>query len=338
MQKKVGLFLLALLVILALAGCGAKSQGDVVKALDAKMDEITGYKANAKMTLQTGSEEQVYEVEIWHQTPHYYRVNLKNTVKDQSQMILRNDEGVFVLTPALNKSFRFQSEWPQNSSQAYLYESLVKDILDDSEATFKATDNHYVFETKTNYKNSKAIPLQEITLKKSDLTPVMVKVMDADRNSLLQVEFSSIELNASFDDNAFDMNKNMLGAQVGVPTMAGQEGNAPFEVLYPFEMPDGVELIGDKELETENGKRVVITYGGNGKSFTLIQESARVAEVTTTSMMSGEPVDLGFTVGALSKKSLSWSHNGVDFMLASSDLTQEELIMVAKSVQGQSTK
>ncbi|MFZ3590199.1 LolA family protein [Bacillus sp. DJP31] len=336
MQKKLGLFLLAMLVILALAGCGAKSQGDVVKALDAKMDEITSYKANAKMTLQTGSEEQVYEVEIWHQTPLYYRVNLKNTAKEQSQMILRNDEGVFVLTPALNKSFRFQSEWPQNSSQAYLYESLVKDILEDKEATFKATDTHYVFETKTNYKNSKAIPLQEITLNKSDLTPVMVKVMDADRNALLQVEFTSIEFNASFDKNAFDMSNNM--SRAGVPAMAGQEEKAPFEKLYPFEMPDGVKLVGDKELETENGKRFVMTFGGNDKSFTLIQESARIAEVTTTSMVSGEPVDLGFTVGALSENSLTWSHNGVEYMLASNDMTQEELIMVASSVQGQSIK
>lgn len=338
MQKKIGLFLLAMLVVLALAGCGEKSQGEVVKALDEKMDEITGYKADAKMTLNTGNDEQVYEVEIWHKAPHYYRVNLKNTAKEQSQMILRNDEGVFVLTPALNKSFRFQSEWPQNSSQAYLYESLVKDILNDSEAVFKATDNHYVFETKTNYKNSKTIPLQEITLNKSDLTPALVKVMDTDRNTLLQVEFLKVELNASFDEGAFDMNRNMTGAQVGIPTMAGQEDSSPFEVMYPYEMPDGVELIGDKELKTDNGKRVVITYGGNGKSFTLIQERARVAEVTTTSMMSGEPVDLGYTVGALSEKSLSWSHNGVEFMLASNDLTKEELIMVASSVQAQSTK
>ena len=58
-------------------------------------------------------------------------MNLQNAKKDQSQIILRNEEGVFVLTPALNKSFRFQSDWPQNSSQAYLYESLVRDILQD---------------------------------------------------------------------------------------------------------------------------------------------------------------------------------------------------------------
>jgi outer membrane lipoprotein-sorting protein len=337
MRKKLSCVLLAMLVVLALAGCGEKSQADVVKALGAKMEEISGYKATAKMTLQTGSEEQIYDVEIWHNKPHYYKVDLKNTQKEQSQMILRNDEGVFVLTPALNKSFRFQSDWPQNSSQAYLYESVVKDILDDSEAVFKATDAHYVFETKTNYKNSKAIPVQEITLNKDDLTPVMVKVMDPDRNPLLTVEFTSVELNASFDEGAFDMNRNMTAAQIGVPTMAGQGENTPFEVLYPFDTV-GTKLIGEKVIETENGKRLVLSYGGEGKSFTLIQERANVAEVATTSMVSGEPVDLGFTLGALSENSIAWSHNGVEFMLASNDLTQEELLMVAKSVQGQSIK
>ncbi|WP_456276984.1 LolA family protein [Bacillus sp. AK128] len=338
MRKKLGFVLLAMLVLLALAGCGEKSQADVVKALGTKMEEISGYKATAKMTLQTGTEEQVYEVDIWHSKPHYYKVDLKNVQKDQSQMILRNDEGVFVLTPALNKSFRFQSDWPLNSSQAYLYESLVKDILGDKEAVFTATGDHYVFETKTNYKNSKAIPVQEITLNKKDLTPVMVKVMDPDRNPLLQVEFSSVELNASFDEGAFDMNRNMTAAQIDVPTMAGQEQNTPFEVLYPFDLPEGVKLIGEKEIETEEGKRLILTYGGEGKSFTLIQERASVATVTTTSMVSGEPVDLGFTVGALTENSLTWSHNGVEFMIASNDLTQEELMMVAGSVQGQSIK
>ena len=112
-----------------LAGCGQKSQEDVVDALDKKLNEMERYKVNAKMTLETGEEPQRYDVEIWHQKPSYYRVELKNATKEQSQIILRNDEGVFVLTPALNKSFRFQSDWPENGSQAYLYNTLVTGYL-----------------------------------------------------------------------------------------------------------------------------------------------------------------------------------------------------------------
>ncbi|MCA1032962.1 outer membrane lipoprotein carrier protein LolA [Bacillus timonensis] len=336
MKKKMFALLMGLLVVLALTACGEKSQKDVVNALNEKVDKMTGYKAEAKMTLQTGSEPQVYEVEIWHNQPTYYRVNLKNAQKEQSQMILRNDEGVFVLTPALNKSFRFQSDWPQNSSQAYLYESLVKDILEDPEAKFTATDKHYVFETKTNYKNNKMLPMQEITFSKKDLTPVMVKVMDADRNPLLIVEFSKVEFNPSFDDDAFDVKKNMTGAQLEVPVMAGMN-EQPLQVMYPMVEIAGVNLVEEKEVKTEQGTRIVMTYGGE-KSFTLIQEKALVSEAGTSTAVSGEPVDLGFTVGALTDNTLSWTYQGVDFMVASNDLTQEELIMVARSVQGQSVK
>lgn len=62
---------------------------------------------------------------------------------------------VFVLTPSLNKSFRFQSDWPNNSSQVYLFESLVKDVQNDSDAVFTAKEKKYVFETKTNYQHNK---------------------------------------------------------------------------------------------------------------------------------------------------------------------------------------
>lgn len=334
MRKNLFFVLFGLILVFALTGCGEKSQEDVVKALDKKVEQMSGYKANARMTLQTGSEPQVYEVEIWHKSPAHYRVSLKNPKKDQSQMILRNNEGVFVLTPALNKSFRFQSDWPKNSSQAYLYESLVKDIMDDAQAVFKSTKDHYVFETKTNYKNNKMLPLQEITIKKSSLAPVKVKIMDPDRNTLVTVDFSNVEFNTKFDKDAFDMSKNMTAAQLDVPVSASVD-NKPFSVIYPTMELAGTKLTEEKEVATEDGKRVVLTYSGE-KSFTLIQEKANVSEVASlANFPEGEPVDLGFTMGALTKNSITWTHNGVEYMLASEDLSQEEMVSIAQSVQGQ---
>src|SRR5690625_5969794 len=50
-----------------------------------------------------------------------YRVALTNPEDEKgSQVILKNEDGVFVLTPALDKSFKFQTDWPENSSQPYL--------------------------------------------------------------------------------------------------------------------------------------------------------------------------------------------------------------------------
>ncbi|MFD2442440.1 outer membrane lipoprotein carrier protein LolA [Bacillus sp. CGMCC 1.16607] len=337
MKRKLFLLFVGLMVIFVLAACGAKSQEDVVKALNSKLEDLNSYKVNAKMTLQMGSEPQVYDVQIWHKDPSYYRVNLKNAKQDQSQMILRNDEGVFVLTPALNKSFKFQSDWPQNSSQAYLYESLIKDIVEDKEAKFEATKDHYVFETKTRYQNNKMLPIQEIKLNKKDLSPAVVKVMDADRNALVTVEFSNLKFDASFDKDDFDMQKNMARANIGLPAVAEVSGKE-FSVKYPTAEIPGVEFIGEKEVALEDGKRVILTFDGE-KSYTLIQEMAQVVPTMgSATFVKGEPVDLGFTVGALTERSITWTQDGVDYMIASNNLTKEEMVMVARSVQGDGVK
>ncbi|MDX8362832.1 MULTISPECIES: outer membrane lipoprotein carrier protein LolA [Bacillaceae] len=337
MRKIVWLFFV-LSVLLALVGCGNKSQEDVVNALDSKVEDMKGYKTEAKMTIQTGDEPQVYDVEIWHQKPDNYRVNLRNTERDQSQMILRNNEGVFVLTPALNKSYRFQSDWPNNSSQPYLYESIVNDIMQDTEATFEAKDQLYVFETKTNYQNHKMLPRQEITINKKDLSPSVVKVMDPDYKPLITIEFGKMEFNPSFDEDAFDTKKNMTAARLDDLSIVSST-DLSLPVYYPSDQLVGVIPQEEVTVETENGKRIIMTYGGE-KSYTLIQEQAfDVPAMSSATIMNGDIVSLGdFTIGALTNNSLTWTYNGVDFMLASEDLTQEEMIMIASSVKNQSIK
>jgi outer membrane lipoprotein-sorting protein len=340
-MKKSLTLLIGLILIFSLAGCGEKSQEDVLNALQTKMDEISGYKTEATMTLQTGNEPQTYDIEVWHQKDDYYRVQLENSDKEQSQIILRNDEGVFVLTPSLNKSFRFQSDWPDNSSQAYLYESLVNDILSDEESTFEATEDHYVFTTKTNYQNSKTLPKQEIHLSKEDLTPVEVMVMDQDDNPLVQVDFASFEFDPEFDEGAFDMKRNMSSAQIDIPTMGDNElEDKEMMVLYPKQenLPEGVELVEEKEVASNDGERVVLTYSGQEKSFTLYQEKAKALAASNPIEVDGEPVNLGFAVGVLTNTSLQWTNDGVQYHLASDTLSKEELIEVATSVQGKATK
>ncbi|MGE8207096.1 LolA family protein [Heyndrickxia sp. NPDC080065] len=338
MKRKVWMLVVALTAVLVLSACGSKSQEDVVKHLNEKMGEMKGYKAKAKMTLQMGNEPQTYDIEIWYNKPNFYRVHLKNDKKEQSQMILRNKEGVYVLTPALNKSYKFQSDWPKNSSQAYLYESLVKDILMDKDAKFKSTKDQYVFETKTRYQNNKMLPYQEIIFNKKNLSPERVKVMDTDRKTLVSVEFTKVEFNAKFDDNAFDTDKNLTSSKLEIPVNAKPEGNE-FTVKYPTANIGNMDLLDENEINTGNGKRVVLTYTGD-KSFTMIQEKA---EFVPTAMMlptqvDGKIVDLGFAVGALTSNSISWTNDGVDYMIASKDLSESELIEVAQSVQSEPVK
>ncbi|KRG16236.1 LolA family protein [Lederbergia galactosidilytica] len=342
MRKGFWILGLMLMSIVVLSACGAKSQEDVTASLNKKVGELKGYKAEAKMTLTVGDEPQTYDIEVWHAKPGNYRVHLKNANKDQSQMILRNKNGVFVLTPALNKSYRFQSEWPENSSQAYLFESLVKDIMEDKEAGFKAGKDQFVFQTKTRYQNSKMLPSQEITLKKGTLEPVSVKVLDHNESPVVTVEFSKFEFDAKFDSNAFDTKKNMTSAQLDIPVLknVSNDDNEDFAVKYSMAEIPGVELQDETEMTTENGKRVILTYAGEDKSFTIFQEASEINPTSSMEVIpvSGEMVDFGFSVGAMTEGSISWTDQGVDYLLVSNDLTPEEMLMVAKSVQGGAVK
>ena len=207
---------------------------------------------------------------------------------------------------------------------------------EDKEAKFKESKEHYVFETQTRYQNNKMLPYQEITLNKKDLSPVSVKVMDSDRNPLVTVEFSQMDFKATFDKNDFNMQKNMTGAQLDTTVMADVK-DQEFSVMYPEEI-QGATLVGEKEVKTKDGKSVVLTYEGE-KSFTLVQERATVMPATAGSTnISGEIVDLGFTLGAQTNNSLTWTLNGVEFMIASNDLEPEEMIDIARSVQASPVK
>lgn len=321
--------------ILLLTACGEKSQEDVIKKLESNLDELSGYKVQAEMKMNTGQESQKYLIDIWHKKKDFYRVALNNEKDEKgNQVILKNEDGVFVLTPALKKSFKFKTDWPKNSSQPYLYQSLVNDVMKDKEATFKVTEDHYVFQTKTNYQSNNNLPYQEIYFDKKSYTPVLVKVLDNDKNALVEVSFSTFELDPSFKKDDFLVEANMASAEVDAPVFKEEDA---FTVLFPL-FTAGSELVDKKEVMFENGERVIMIFEGE-KNFTLIQEKMNV--VQTSSMpkeVEGDIVNLGSVIGALSDNSIAWHKDGTDFYLASEELTREELIEVAKSVQGQAVK
>lgn len=339
MQRRFLILLVALFTISLLAACGSQSKEDVVKKLEKQAEEMAGYKTDATMKMRTGKDEQEYQIQVWHKKDDYYRVKLQNDQDEKgSQIILKNDSGVYVLTPALNKSFKFQSEWPQNTSQPYLYTSLLKDIKSDSDSEFQADENYFVFKTKTNYQNNKTLPYQEIYFDKKSYQPVMVKVFDQDMNALVEVQFANFTKDDKLKKEDFDVDKNMAMAPTEAP-VANMEGEELSEVLYPDETL-GAELKDEVAVKTDNGQRIIMTYDGD-KSFTLVQEKAEVqaASAQYSVPVNGDPVQLADGVfGAMEHNRLEWSRNGTTYQLASDELTEAEMVNVASSISNGAAK
>ncbi|HET7626912.1 MAG TPA: outer membrane lipoprotein carrier protein LolA [Bacillales bacterium] len=337
MKKTFSLLMTGILLIMALAACGQKSQEDVTDSLRKKLDHLKSYKAEATMKLYAGEKPSTYDVEIWYEKPDHYRIYLKNKKQHLSQMILKNDEGVFVLTPQLNKSYRFQSEWPENGSQWYLYESLVRDILNDPEPSFERADGTYVFTTKTNYKHSD-LQKQKISLTQKDLKPVRVKIMDPNEKVVVDMKFNNVKFNTEFDDGAFDLKRNMTSAKLEVPAMAGeQKKETAMTVYYPENLPDKTKLSATR-VNTDDGKKYVFEYSGD-HPFTLIEEPSQAwTEAVEPATAQGTPVNLGFAIGHMTDHSIEWTYDGTDFFLASKELSKRQMIDLARSVMARQAK
>jgi len=207
-----------------LAGCGVKDAGSVVSDLDHVISKLDSYEGTGEMVFNTGQQPQQYQVKVSYQKPHYYRIELKNEKQDISQIVLRNDDGVFVLTPHLNKSFRFQSDWPDNQSQVYLYQSLVGSIIQDKDRKFAKENNAFVFDVKANYQDS-SLARQKIWLDASSYSPRQVEVEDESGKVLVKMNFTQFDFGKKFDKDFFDMQRNMTSYQIqSLPTMAPSAG------------------------------------------------------------------------------------------------------------------
>ncbi len=321
-------WVLAIVMCLALivSGCGPKNAKNVVGDLGRKLEKLENYEAHAIMTLQTGQTPLEYDVEVWYQSPDYYRIALTNTKKDIKQIILRNDDGVFVLTPHLNKSFRFKSDWPESQGQVYLYQSLVKSILEDDNRNFEVQNDLYMFDVAANYQN-KALARQKIWLT-NDLLPARVEVLDTSNAAVVTLAFDRFNPDAKFDDDDFSMERNMTSELPNVTTMTEDKAEANFGIVEPTYMPNGVTLVGSEKINELD--QVVLKFSGDYQ-YTIIESRPMELNVTKSE---GYPVDLGYTVGMMTEeagfRSMSWVYDGIEFTMTG-NLPEDEMMNVAQS-------
>ncbi|MDF2065277.1 outer membrane lipoprotein carrier protein LolA [Bacillus sp. Cr_A10] len=333
MKSRLAKMLFALTMILILSACGAQSKEDVLKKLSNKWIDTKGYELTAEMSIQTGQDPRVYQVEVWHTKPDFYRVKVADAKEENTQMIVRNKEGVFVVTPALNKTYKFQSKWPSENSQAYLIGSLAEDIKKDKSAKFKEEGNKYVFETKTNNNHKNMLPFQKIYIDKKTLLPTDVSILNENKEEQIHIKFNKVTLGKVHTADEFKIEQSPTGqADEGTVEASADMDNAEFETHYPMAQIDQVHLIDEKVLEVDGDKRVILTFSGE-KEFTIIQQLTEKSTSSTIPVFApGDPVDLGFAIGAVTDQSISWEKDGMSFFLASSSLSKEEMIEVASSM------
>jgi len=348
--------------ILLLSACGTDSQEKVLKKVNGKWADANGYELNATMEIKSGGDPKKYDVTVWHTKPDFYRVEVVESGKDVSQMIVRNADGVFVVTPTLNKMYKFQSDWPKKNSQAYLIGALAEDLAQDKNLVMKEEDKAYIFEaaTRNSYKNS--MPHQVITVDKKTMLPTSVVIMNDVKEEQIRITFKNIKLGVQHAAKEYAVeqftesdetkgeqatpsekdNKDNKDNKDGKESTNNPDGNEEkqavsaeagnkFQTHYPVVNIENTKMVDEKVIRESGTDRVILTFDGD-KPFTVMQQPVTKEAAMLPVSSPGDPVDLGFTIGAITDTSISWEKDGVEFFVASSKLTREEMVQVATSM------
>ena len=353
--------LIIISMFLFLCGCGKSSEENIVKKFQQKIEKNDSYILKSNMSIISNEDTFNYNVEASKSKDGYYKVSLINKTNDHEQVILKNSEGVYVVTPDLNKSFKFQSDWPNNGSQSYLLDVLLIDVLNDDNVHVEKGDNKFI-QCRVNYPNNNTLYSEKIYLD-DNYGVKKVEVLDQDGNVKITLDVTSINYKPKFEDDYFDLD-NLVTEEEKVEENTKQEENKESDknteekieengnnqnveqketttsgiledIIYPLYVPQNTHLSTQDTISTDTGNRAILTFAGDSP-FVLVEEVSQRFDEMEIIPVNGDPLMMSDSIGALSSNSLYWTSNGIDYYISSSSLDSNELMTIAEGLSGTS--
>lgn len=90
--------LIIISMFLFLCGCGKSSEDNIIKKFQQKIEKNNAYILKGNMSIISNEDTFNYNVEASKSKDDYYKVSLINKTNDHEQVILKNSEGVYVIT------------------------------------------------------------------------------------------------------------------------------------------------------------------------------------------------------------------------------------------------
>lgn len=365
MRKR--LVFLLLLGLFVLGGCGKVSEKDILKEFGKKVENADSYYIEGTLDIVNNEDVYTYDVKVSYAKKDNYKVELVNTVNNHQQVILRNSDGVYVVTPRINKSFKFQSDWPYNNSQVYLLGPILEDINGDEERVFEEVTDGYKVTVSANYPNNAKLVKQEVLFDKS-ANIKKVTVFNTDGNAEITMNFTKIDLSSKFNDDYFELkeiidvkedsndfnntgNNNSNNVDKDIEDNKDKENTSTEndnntntndnsetkqtstidDVIYPMYLPVNTYLSNTEKVSKDDGERLILTFDGDNP-FMLIEETLSYEEEHLIVPTYGELELMASTVAIVNENSVNWIDNNMEYYVVSDKLSKSELLDIARSI------
>ncbi|MDE6047027.1 MAG: hypothetical protein K2M08_05535 [Anaeroplasmataceae bacterium] len=314
MKKIFGLILLSLLV---LVGCKNKDNIDEVTRVTNYLSGLSSYSLTSKMTIQRPDKNVSVNVAVDYLSPAYYKVSFKG---DNEQLIIKNDTGVYVITPSLNKEFRFDSNWPLNSSHAYLLEAINKDIKADTEATGSQEGTDIVIECKIAHKTNQKLNKMKYTCD-ANFKPKKTVFLNDKNEECIVVDFDTFTPNSNLGKDNFN-EKKYLGAQEEKPNE--EETSLTLTAGYVVE---GSQLASSSKKDDTT----ILCYSGES-SYTIIVSLVEVTDEVVAIDTYDSIEFLACGLGFINENTMKFYNGSYEITIFSNQLTIDDYINVANSI------
>ncbi len=285
------------------------------------LKKVKSYQVEASMEIRRGEELRTYDLNIYclKDDVDYYKVSMFDKELNQEQIILRNKDGVFVITPSLNQIYQFEGDWPKNSPKPYMLETIY-DVLQQKDNEIQEKKQMYLVKAKVHYPNDKNYRYQTMYFdEKSNLKSL--DISDEQNQSQVKIVFHRIQYDNKLSKDLFAASKD--GAK-SVNSTYIDEADLP---LYPMYTKDS-QLKNVYELNTQNEVKHIMEYA----DYTIVQTKLKVEEETKTVLMPYELYDGLQHIGYYDGQSMSMVYGGVEFTIYSNDLHPDEMMEILSSM------
>lgn len=325
MKKKIMIIAAAAVVVIAFLFLFLREK-PFEDRLQQTLGSLNSYLLEGVMEVAEGEDTKSYDVSVKYlkqDDQDYFRVAMKDSGMDQEQEIIRNAEGVFVVTPTLNQIFKFQGNWPSNSLKPYLLQSM-REIAADESAQIEQTEEGYQISAGVNYPNNRNFTQQEMVFS-DDLKIKSVQIFDDDHVLQMKMLFSKVDYEPGLTAEDFQVPQQLEKETAAEPITNEDLPLMPMETF-------GAVLSNSSVVENDGKVQYVLEYTGE-KNFTIVEEVAESEETTQTIIMSGSLVDGLNMVGRYDGNHMTSVINSVRYTIYSDDLSEEEMSAVLQSMQ-----
>lgn len=241
--------------------------------------------------------------------------------------MIKNADGVYVLVPSINKTFKVNSSWPANSSYPYLLQSISNDIISDSNMITKKEGKDTTLELKAKLFNGDQNTTQKIIFDENKM-PKEVLLYDKNHNLLTRFVVKSIEQNPSLDQQLFKTTESLETLNVYY-----KENPIEYErlVTYPTYYPEGTALKEEVITGDAMNKFAIMKFGGT-TNYTIIQKFINDSEDQVVEYVNGDVYIMGGAFAFINENNICFYTDGIQYTIASNEVEVMEMIKMGESL------